>query len=245
VLLRIQNLHTYYDEIQALRGISLHVDPGEIVALIGANGAGKTTLLLSISGILNPRRGSIQYKGQEIQGLSPDRIVSMGISQVPEGRQVFASLSVKDNLVLGAYPHMRRMDRTQRNECLEAIYTFFPILKERGRQKAGTLSGGEQQMLAIGRAMMAAPQLLLLDEPSMGLAPIVSQEIFRKLVELQQHGTTILLVEQNAAAAFRVSDRCYVLETGRITLQGPVRDLVQNRDVQRAYLGKGKKEIWE
>ena len=245
MLLKIQNLHTYYDEIQALRGISLHVDTGEIVALIGANGAGKTTLLLTLCGLLRSRRGSIQYQGQEIHELATDRIVAMGVCQVPEGRQVFASLSVKDNLLLGTYPHARRMGRTRRNESLESVYALFPILRERCRQKAGTLSGGEQQMLAIGRAMMAAPRLLLLDEPSMGLAPIIAQEIFRQLVELQKQGTTILLVEQNAAAAFRISDRCYVLETGRITLQGPVKDLIKNKDVQRAYLGKGKKEIWE
>ena len=244
-MLRVQNLHAYYDEIQALRGISLHVDAGEIVALIGANGAGKTTLLLALSGILRSRRGSIQYRGAEIRGLAPDRIVTMGICHVPEGRQVFTSLSVRDNLLLGAYPHTRVTERKKRTQSLEAVHAFFPVLKERRRQKAGTLSGGEQQMLAIGRAMMATPRLLLLDEPSMGLAPIVAQEIFKKLVELKKEGTTILLVEQNARAAFRVSDRCYVLETGRITLQGPVKELVKNRDVQRAYLGKGMKEIWE
>jgi len=245
LLLRVQNIHTYYDEIHALRGVSLHVDPGEIVSLIGANGAGKTTLLLTLSGLLPTRKGKIEFNGKPINGLPTEKIVSLGISQVPEGRQVFSDLSVRDNLMLGAYPRYRRLSRKQREEDLHNVFRLFRILEERQRQKAGTLSGGEQQMLAIGRALMARPRLLLLDEPSMGLAPIIIQEIFRKLSLLREEGTTILLVEQNAAAAFKVSDRCYVMETGSITVQGPAEELVKNKDVQRAYLGKGKGEIWE
>ena len=245
MLLRIHNLHTYYDKIHALRGVSLHVDPGEIVSLIGANGAGKTTLLLTLSGLLPARKGRIEFQGRPIQGLPAEKIVSCGISQVPEGRQVFGEMSVRDNLLLGAYPRYRKLNRRQREEDLQHIFQLFRILEERQRQKAGTLSGGEQQMLAIGRALMAKPSLLLLDEPSMGLAPIITQEIFRKLARLREEGTTILLVEQNAAAAFKVSDRCYVMETGAITVQGPVEELVKNKDVQRAYLGKGTREIWE
>ena len=245
MLLRIQNLHTYYDKIHALRGVSLHVDPGEIVALIGANGAGKTTLLLTISGLLPARKGLIQFEGQEVRNLSAEKMVALGISQVPEGRQVFGEMNVRDNLLLGAYPRFRNLSRKELKEELRTVYTLFPILRERQRQKSGTLSGGEQQMLAIGRALMARPKLLLLDEPSMGLAPIVTQEIFRKLTRLREEGTTILLVEQNAVAAFRISDRCYVMETGAITLQGPVEELLKNKDVQRAYLGRRTREIWE
>ena len=245
MLLRVQNLHTYYDKIHALRGVSLHVDPGEIVSLIGANGAGKTTLLLALSGLLPVKKGRIEFEGRPTQGLPAEKIVSLGISQVPEGRQVFGDMTVRDNLLLGAYPRYWKLDRRQRVEELEHIFQLFRILEERQRQKAGTLSGGEQQMLAIGRALMARPHLLLLDEPSMGLAPIITQEIFRKLIRLREEGTTILLVEQNAAAAFKISDRCYVMETGTITVQGPVEELIKNKDVQRAYLGKGKREIWE
>jgi branched-chain amino acid transport system ATP-binding protein len=245
LLLQVQNLHTYYGEIHALRGVSLHVDPGEIVSLIGANGAGKTTLLLALSGLLPARRGTIRFEDLPIQNLSPEKIVSRGISQVPEGRQVFSDMSVRDNLLMGSYPQYRKRSRQQREEEMEKVYRLFRILRERQKQKAGTLSGGEQQMLAIGRALMARPKVLLLDEPSMGLAPIISQEIFRKILLLRDEGATILLVEQNAAAAFRVSDRCYVMETGAITLQGSVEDLVKNKDVQRAYLGKGSREIWE
>ncbi len=245
MLLSVQNLHTYYDEIHALRGVSLHVDPGEIVSLIGANGAGKTTLLLTLSGLLQARRGKIQFEDRPIQNLSPEKIVSQGISQVPEGRQVFAEMSVRDNLLMGAYPRFRKLGRKGREEEMEKVFGLFRVLRERQKQKAGTLSGGEQQMLAIGRALMAKPKVLLLDEPSMGLAPIITQEIFRKILLLRDEGTTILLVEQNAAAAFRVSDRCYVMETGAITLQGSVEDLMKNKDVQRAYLGKGSREIWE
>jgi len=244
VLLRIRNLHAYYDKIHALRGVSLHVDSGEIVSLIGANGAGKTTLLITISGLLPAKRGRIEFGGQPIHHLSAEKIVSQGISQVPEGRQVFGELSVRDNLLLGAYPRYRKLDRRQLREELRKIFGLFPVLEQRAGQKAGTLSGGEQQMLAIGRALMAGPRLLLLDEPSMGLAPIITQEIFRKLVLLREEGATILLVEQNAVAAFRISDRCYVMETGTITLEGPAGELMLNKDVQRAYLGRGTPEPW-
>ena len=242
MLLRIQNLHAYYDKIHALRGVSLHVDPGEIVSLIGTNGAGKTTLLITISGLLPAGKGRIEFAGRLIHNLTAEKIVAAGISQVPEGRQVFGDLSVRDNLLLGTYPRYRKLDREQLREELRKIFRLFPVLEQRGRQKAGTLSGGEQQMLAIGRALMAGPRLLLLDEPSMGLAPIVTQEIFRKLVRLRDEGTTVLLVEQNAMAAFRISDRCYVMETGTITLEGPAKELMMNKDVQRAYLGRGTPE---
>jgi len=245
LLLQVQNLHTYYGEIRALRGVSLHVDPGEVVSLIGANGAGKTTLLLTLSGLLPARRGKILFEDRPVENLSPEKIVSLGISQVPEGRQVFSDMSVRDNLLLGSYPQYRKRGRRERDEDMEKVFHLFGILRERQKQKAGTLSGGEQQMLAIGRALMARPKVLLLDEPSMGLAPIITQEIFRKILLLRDEGVTILLVEQNAAAAFRVSDRCYVMETGTITLQGSVDDLAKNRDVQRAYLGKGTREVWE
>jgi len=245
LLLQVQNLHTYYGEIRALRGVSLHVDAGEIVSLIGANGAGKTTLLLTLSGLLPARRGRILFEDRPVENLSPEKIVGRGISQVPEGRQVFSDMSVRDNLLLGSYRLYRKRSRREREEELEKVFRLFGILRDRQRQKAGTLSGGEQQMLAIGRALMARPRMLLLDEPGMGLAPIVAQEIFRKILLLRDEGVTLLLVEQNAAAAFRVSDRCYVMETGTITLQGPVEDLAKNRDVQRAYLGKGSREVWE
>jgi branched-chain amino acid transport system ATP-binding protein len=246
-MLRIKNINTYYGKVHALKNVSLHLKKGEIVTLIGANGAGKTTLLNTLSAITPAASGEILLEGQPVHALAPDRIVSLGLSQVPEGRQVFNPLAVEENLELGAY--LRYRSGKQKAEIaadLERMYLLFPRLKERRKQAAGTLSGGEQQMLAIGRALMARPKLLLLDEPSMGLAPLVVQEIFRVIERLRsEEGTTVLLVEQNARAALKVADRGYVLETGKVILEGVASELLENKDVQRAYLGRDKKEIWE
>lgn len=246
-MLKIKNINTYYDKLHALKNISLHVNAGEIVALIGANGAGKTTILNTISAVTPPRNGEIQLEGVSINGLSADSIVRLGISQVPEGRQIFKPLSVEDNLELGAYLRYRAGEkRKDITKDKDTVYALFPKLLERKKQVAGTLSGGEQQMLAIGRALMAKPKLLLLDEPAMGLAPILVQEIFRVIEELRkQQGTSVLLVEQNARVALKVADRGYVLETGKVILEETASELLANKDVQRAYLGKDKKEIWE
>ena len=246
-MLRIKNINTYYGQVHALKNVSLHLQEGEIVTLIGANGAGKTTLLNSISGITPPQSGQILFSGTEIHRQPSHSIVELGISQVPEGRQVFKPLSVEDNLELGAYLRARtRSGRKEAKETMDMIYGLFPILLERRKQLAGTLSGGEQQMLAIGRALMAKPKIMLLDEPSMGLAPLVVQEIFRVIENLaREKQTTVLLVEQNAKIALKTADRGYVLETGKVILEGDAADLLDNREVQRAYLGKDKKEIWE
>jgi branched-chain amino acid transport system ATP-binding protein len=246
-MLKVRNINTYYGQVHALKNISLHLGQGEIVTLIGANGAGKTTLLNSLSAIISPRSGEILFNGVAITNCSPDRIVELGISQVPEGRQVFKPLTVEDNLELGAYLRYRnREGRGLIKADLEHIYSLFPRLLERRKQMAGTLSGGEQQMLAIGRALMAKPALLLLDEPSMGLAPLIVQEIFDVINNLRkENGTTVLLVEQNAKAALKMADRGYVMETGKVILEGLATDLLENKEVQRAYLGKEKKEIWE
>lgn len=246
-MLKVKNVNTYYGKVHALKNVSIHLAEGEIVALIGANGAGKTTMLNTLSGVTPLTAGSIQFMGQETASLPPDRIVKIGISQVPEGRQVFKGLTVADNLELGAYLRFRaRGDKGEIRQDLQHIFELFPRLGERKKQMAGTLSGGEQQMLAIGRALMARPRLLLLDEPSMGLAPLVVQEIFSVIERLRKdEGTTILLVEQNAKAALKMADRGYVLETGKVILEGLGSELLENREVQRAYLGKDKKEIWE
>ncbi len=233
-LLHIGDLDVAYGAIQALRGVCLEVGEGEIVTLIGANGAGKTTLLRTVSGLLPARGGFIRFDGSEITRLAAHRIVAAGISQVPEGRIVFANLSVRDNLDLGAY---RRRDKAQMRLDLDRVYTLFPRLKERERQRAGTLSGGEQQMLAIGRALMARPRLLLMDEPSLGLAPILVREIFRTIAEISEHGVTILLVEQNAHMALGIADRGYVMETGSIVLSDTRENLLRNEEVRSAYLG--------
>ncbi|WP_224982266.1 ABC transporter ATP-binding protein [Geomonas agri] len=246
-MLKIKNINAYYGKVHALKNVSLHLKAGEIVTLIGANGAGKTTLLNTLSGIIPTASGEILLEGKDIVGQAADRVVSLGLSQVPEGRQVFNPLTVEENLELGAY--LRYRAGGQRHDIgtdLERMYQMFPRLKERRRQAAGTLSGGEQQMLAIGRALMARPKLLLLDEPSMGLAPLVVQDIFKVIERLRsEEGTTILLVEQNARAALKVADRGYVLETGKVILEGKASELLENKDVQRAYLGRDKKEIWE
>jgi branched-chain amino acid transport system ATP-binding protein len=246
-VLKVKNINTYYGKVHALKNVSLHLAEREIVALIGANGAGKTTILNTLSGITPPRSGSIQFLGEAVDVLPPDRIVKIGISQVPEGRQVFKGMTVADNLELGAYLRYRsREGRELIRQDMRHIYELFPRLEERKKQMAGTLSGGEQQMLAIGRALMARPRLLLLDEPSMGLAPLVVQEIFSVIERLRRdEGTTVLLVEQNARAALKMADRGYVLETGKVILEGNAADLLENPEVQRAYLGKEKKEIWE
>ncbi|MFA5026378.1 MAG: ABC transporter ATP-binding protein [Candidatus Methylomirabilota bacterium] len=238
-MLRVKNLHVHYGRIHALRAASIHVREREIVALLGGNGSGKTTLLSAISGVVRSSGGEVALGGQEITRLGADRIVRAGIAHVPEGRHVFKPLSVEDNLLLGAY-HRARFGRTAglRSE-IDGVFALFPVLGERRRQPAGTLSGGEQQMLAIGRALLARPKLLLLDEPSMGLAPRIVREILDHIARLRTaHGMTILLVEQNARGALAIADRGYVLETGRVILQGTSEELLANRDVQRAYLGR-------
>jgi branched-chain amino acid transport system ATP-binding protein len=246
-MLNVRNINTYYGKVHALKNISLHLAQGEIVSLIGANGAGKTTILNTISGITPAESGTIIFDKQQIQSSAPDRIVLSGIAQVPEGRQVFKPLTVEDNLELGAYVRYRQREaKREIQDDKQLIFSLFPRLEERRKQLAGTLSGGEQQMLAIGRALMTRPRLLLLDEPSMGLAPLVVQEIFKVISELRKaKGTTVLLVEQNAKAALKMADRGYVLETGKVILEGDAAELLENKDVQRAYLGKEKKEIWE
>lgn len=236
MLLELEEIQVNYGPIRALRGISFTVEEGEIVTLIGANGAGKSTTLNTISGLLHPRAGRIRYLGAEIQRLSPQEVVARGITQVPEGRRVFAEMSVEENLLLGAY---QRRDAAGIRADLAQVYERFAVLAERRRQSAGTLSGGEQQMLAIGRALMARPRLLLMDEPSMGLAPILVQQVFEIIRQINTQGTTILLVEQNAHMALKVAHRGYVLETGRITLAGPAAELSASEEVRSAYLGAG------
>jgi len=244
-MLRIKNLHTYYGRIQALDNVSLHVRAGEIVCLIGANGAGKTTLLNTVSGLIRRAQGEIFFENGRINGLSPDKVVGAGISQVPEGRQIFGPLTVLENLELGAYLRFKKKKKMVIKQDLERIFQLFPRLRERLTQIAGTLSGGEQQMLAIGRALMARPKLLLLDEPSMGLAPLVVRDIMSTIAALRDSGVTILMVEQNARASLKISDRGYVLETGRVVLQGSSEELLNDNDVKRAYLGKDYKTFWE
>jgi branched-chain amino acid transport system ATP-binding protein len=233
-LLELENVHTYYGNIHALKGLSIHVEEAEIVSLIGGNGAGKSTTLKTISGSLHPRHGSIRLAGEDLTKLKPHEIVQKGVVQVPEGRRVFGRLSVTENLEMGAYTVN---DKRRINGNMEKVFSMFPRLKERRSQLGGTLSGGEQQMLAIGRALMADPKVLLLDEPSMGLAPVLVDSIFDKIQELHKQGTTILLVEQNARAALAVADRGYVLQTGTIVLSGDAAELRANEMVQKAYLG--------
>jgi len=232
-LLEIKDIHTYYGNIEALKGISLTVEEGEIVTLIGSNGAGKSTTLRSISGLTPPREGSISFKGNEIGETAPQEIVSLGISQSPEGRKCFSRMTVRENLELGAY--LRRDAKVE--DDLQRVFDLFPRLEEREKQKAGTMSGGEQQMLAIGRALMADPALLLLDEPSMGIAPILVERIYETIAEINKQGMTILLVEQNANFALGVSNRGYVLETGQVVLSDKAELLRDNPEVQKAYLG--------
>lgn len=233
-MLKIDNIDVYYGAIHALKGISLEVKEGEIVTLIGANGAGKSTTLRTISGLLKPKTGSITFLGQDIAGVRAHEIVKKGISQVPEGRRVFAEMTVMENLDLGAFV---RKDKAGIQQDLKHVFELFPRLEERKNQSAGTLSGGEQQMLAMGRALMSRPKLLLLDEPSMGLAPLLIKEIFNIIVDINKSGTTVLLVEQNANMALSIANRAYVLETGRITLAGSAKELAASEDVRKAYLG--------
>ncbi len=233
-LLEVRDLHVYYGQIHALKGVSLSVERGEIVTLIGANGAGKTTTLRTISGLLRPRSGSVWFAGEELSRLPAHEIVRRGVVQVPEGRRIFGQLTVLENLELGAFT---RTDPAGIREDLERVFTLFPRLRERLHQVAGTLSGGEQQMLAIARGLMARPRLLLLDEPSMGLAPMLVEQIFEAIAEINRQGTTILLVEQNAFMALETAHRGYVLETGSVVLEGPAGALRENPEVKRAYLG--------
>jgi branched-chain amino acid transport system ATP-binding protein len=241
-MLTLKSVQAGYGRLPVLKGISLHVRAGEVVTLIGGNGAGKTTTLRAISGLLPVWRGSLEFSGRDLTRLSPEKIVTQGLALVPEGRRVFTTLSVNANLELGAY---HRPDKKQVRRDVEEVKERFPILRERAHQAAGTLSGGEQQILAIGRALMAKPKLLMLDEPSMGLAPRMMAQVYAILRELKDAGTTLLLVEQNARAALRLADRGYVIETGRIILQGPAAELQEDPEVQRAYLGKGYREVWE
>jgi branched-chain amino acid transport system ATP-binding protein len=233
-LLELRDVHTYYGAIHALRGISVDVDEGEIVTLIGSNGAGKSTTLRTISGLLRPRQGEIRLRGQRIDGRRPHEIVALGVCQSPEGRRVFGRMSVQENLEMGAFA---RRDRAALTGDYERVYELFPRLLERRQQKAGTLSGGEQQMLAIGRALMAAPRVLLLDEPSMGLAPILVEQIFGILRTINEQGTTVLLVEQNALMALGIANRGYILQTGEVVLADVAERLAQNPEVRKAYLG--------
>lgn len=236
-VLRTEDLAVFYDNIPALKGISINVPNGQVVSIIGANGAGKSTLLKAISGLIQKQEGRIIYKEKNIAGLPADQIVSLGISQVPEGRQLFGHLTVLDNIHLGAYLHFKRRYRYEIDERIKGVFEMFPILEKRSKQIAGTLSGGEQQMLAIARALMGQPKLLLLDEPSMGLAPLIVKEIFEAIEQLNRSGTTILLVEQNAKAALKVADHAYVLESGELVLEGLAKDLSNNVKVKEAYLG--------
>jgi branched-chain amino acid transport system ATP-binding protein len=236
-VLEIDGIGAHYGGVRALDNVSFKQEEGEILALIGGNGAGKTTLLNLISGIIKPSRGNIIIKGKDILSLSPEKIVELGIIQVPEGRHVFGPLTVRENLELGAYRRRGKQNKKKILDDFEYILQLFPVLEKRLKQRAETLSGGEQQMLAIGRALMGRPILLLLDEPSLGLAPLVVQEIISIIVKLRKEGTTILLVEQNARAALKISDRAYVLETGKIRVQGKASDLMENEAVKKAYLG--------
>ena len=234
-MLEIKDLEVYYGAIKALKGISFNVEQGEIIALIGANGAGKTTTLHTISGLIPAKHGSVKFNGKELTKTPAHKIVSMGMAHVPEGRRVFAQLTVYENLVLGAYT---RKNKDEINETLEIVYQRFPRLKERSTQLAGTLSGGEQQMLAMGRALMSKPSIILMDEPSMGLSPLYVNEIFDIIQEINKSGTTVLLVEQNAKKALSIANRAYVLETGTISLSGDAHELMDNEQVKKAYLGE-------
>lgn len=234
-MLEVKDLQVYYGVIQALKGISFHVNQGEVIALIGANGAGKTTTLQTLTGILSPKSGSIVFEGKDLTRTPAHKIVEMGMAHVPEGRRVFADMSVYENLLLGAYT---RKDKAEIAESLASVYKRFPRLEERKGQRAGTLSGGEQQMLAMGRALMSRPRIILMDEPSMGLSPLLVKEIFAIIREVNKQGITILLVEQNAKMALAISDRAYVLETGTITLSGDAQELLNDTRVKKAYLGQ-------
>jgi len=244
-MLRITNLKCYYGRIMAVKGVSLSVKKSQIIALIGANGSGKSTLLEAVCGLLPGWEGDIAFEGASLKGCDPTAVVKKGISLVPEGRLIFPPLSVLDNLKLGAYTMYRKREHPLVRQTLEKILELFPILRQRAKQPAGTLSGGEQQMLAIGRALMSHPRLLLLDEPSMGLAPMIVEKIFQILESLRKDGITILLVEQNAQAALQIADHGYVFETGSVVLQGPASELLADQEVKRAYLGKDYGEFYD
>ena len=234
-MLEVKDIEVYYGMIQAIKGVSFEVNEGEVIALIGANGAGKTTTLHTITGLLSPKKGSVIFEGQDITKVPAHKIVSLGMAHVPEGRRVFAELSVYQNLKMGAYT---RKDKAEIEETLQLVYTRFPRLEERKNQLAGTLSGGEQQMLAMGRALMSHPKIIVMDEPSMGLSPILVNEIFDIIKEVSASGTTVLLVEQNAKKALSIADRAYVLETGRIVLEGDAKELLNDDSIKKAYLGE-------
>ena len=234
-MLTVSDLVVHYGMIEAIKGISFHVEEGEVVALIGSNGAGKTTTLQTVTGLISPTRGNISFEGRDITKLGPDKIVAMGLAHVPEGRRVFSQLSVYENLKLGAYT---RKDKAEIEETLAKVYARFPRLLERKSQAAGTLSGGEQQMLAMGRALMSKPKIILMDEPSMGLSPLLVGEIFGIIEAIKAQGTTVLLVEQNAKKALQIADRAYVLETGKITLEGKADAIMNDEAVRKAYLGE-------
>ena len=234
-MLEVKDLHVYYGMIQAIKGISFEVNQGETIALIGANGAGKTTTLHTITGLLAPKKGSVVFEGQDITKMPAHKIVGLGMAHVPEGRRVFAQLSVYENLKMGAYT---RKDKNEIEESLKMVYKRFPRLEERKNQLAGTLSGGEQQMLAMGRALMSKPKIILMDEPSMGLSPIFVEEIFNIIKEISAGGTTVLLVEQNAKKALSIANRAYVLETGNIVLSGDAHEMMNNEQIKKAYLGE-------
>ena len=245
-MLRLVNINSYYGLVHVLKNVSMHVSKGEIVTLIGANGAGKTTTLRSISGLHSVQQGEIFFENNNITGLSADKLVKMGVAQVPEGRQIFWPMTVIENLELGGYLIYKMHGRKNLRSTIEEMFDMFPILKERKRQYAGTLSGGEQQMLAIAMALMCKPKMLLLDEPSMGLAPMIVKEIFRKIEDFKKEkNLTVLLVEQNANAALKIADRGYVMETGKIIIEENANELLKNQEVKRAYLGKEQREIWE
>ncbi|MCI7225967.1 LIV-I protein F [uncultured Clostridium sp.] len=234
-MLEVKDLQVYYGMIHAIKGVSFHVNEGEIIALIGANGAGKTTILHTITGLLTPKGGQVMFEGKDITKTPAHKIVELGMAHVPEGRRVFAQLSVYQNLKMGAYT---RSDKNEIEESLEMVYKRFPRLEERKNQMAGTLSGGEQQMLAMGRALMSKPRIILMDEPSMGLSPILVNEIFDIIQSVSASGTTVLLVEQNAKKALAIADRAYVLETGKISLDGNAKDLLNDDSIKKAYLGE-------
>ena len=242
-MLRIRNLEAGYGKLKVLKGLSLHVNPGEIVTIIGANGAGKSTLLNTLAGIVKPMEGEINLKGADTAGVLPDYIVKNGCVLVPEGRQLYPAMTVKENLVLGAYILYGRREKKKAEDNLEWIYDMFPVLKERRNQFAGTLSGGEQQMVAIARGLMSNPDLIMMDEPSMGLAPIIVRDIFKVVEDLKKQGRTVLIVEQNARAVLEIADRGYVMETGTLVLEGSAGELLDNNEVKRAYLGRDYKDF--
>lgn len=234
-MLQVNNIDVYYDKIHAIKDVSFEVKEGEIVSLIGANGAGKTTILKTVSKLLKPTKGNVLFNGADISAIAPHKMIKLGMAHAPEGRRIFSSMTVQENLEMGAFS--RKDNKEEFNEDIEEVFTRFPRLKERRKQHAGTLSGGEQQMLAIGRALMSRPKLLLMDEPSMGLAPILVDEIFNIIERINKSGTTILLVEQNANRALHLSHRAYVLETGKIVMEGNAKQLLENDDIKKAYLG--------